>query len=164
MAESSRRAARRTARGGLPNALFVAAAAERLPSEIHGVADELTISFPWGSLLRGVLALDETAAAGIASLLAPAGVATAMFSIEDRDGLDLPRLDADGACEAVRERWSDHGLQVRGLRRASAAEIAATRSTWARRLAAGRDRAVWRLDLRRDGLPAGRVRAGQDGR
>ena len=43
----------------LPNALFVVAAAERVPAELHGLADELTILFPWGSLLRGALALDE---------------------------------------------------------------------------------------------------------
>ena len=147
MAESSRRGSR----GGPPNAIFVVAAAERVPEELDGVAAELTILFPWGSLLRGALALDEAApaSAGIASLLAPGGVATAIVSIEDRDGLDLPRLDDEGACEALRERWSRHGLELCGLRPASAAEINATGSSWARRLRAGRERLAWRLELRR---------------
>ena len=147
MAESSRRASR----GGPPNALFVVAAAERVPEELHGVADELTILFPWGSLLRGALALDDAApaSAGIASLLAPGGVATAIVSIEDRDGLELPRLDDEGACEALRQRWSRYGLELCSLRPATADDIEATGSTWARRLRAGRERAAWRLELRR---------------
>ena len=151
MAQSSRRASR----GGPANALFVVAAAERVPAELSSLADELTIVFPWGSLLRGTLALDNAAAAcaGIASLLAPGGVATAFVSIEDRDGLELPRHDADGACESLRERWSRHGLELCTLRPATAAELEATRSTWARRLAAGRDRVAWRLELRAVGGP-----------
>jgi 16S rRNA (adenine(1408)-N(1))-methyltransferase len=148
MAEASRRASRR----GPANALFVVAAAEQIPPELQGVADELTILFPWGSLLRGVVALDDAAAAtaGIARLLAPDGVATAILSIEDRDRLDgLPRLDALDACEQLRERWQSHGLEVCDLRPATAAEIAATGSTWARRLRAGRERPAWRIELRR---------------
>jgi 16S rRNA (adenine(1408)-N(1))-methyltransferase len=147
MAESSRRASR----GGPLNALFVVAAAERIPPELCGVADELTILFPWGSLLRGTLALDDAtaAAAGIASLLRPGGEASAFVSIEDRDGLDLPRLEEADACEALRERWSRHGLDLCKLRPATAGELRASHSSWARRLAAGRDRAAWRLELRR---------------
>jgi 16S rRNA (adenine(1408)-N(1))-methyltransferase len=149
MADSSRRAARPVARGGLPNALFVVAAAERVPAELRAVADELTIAFPWGSLLRGTLALDDAAAAGIASLLAPDGVATATFSIEERDGLDVQRLDGDGSCEELRRRWSCHGLEVCDLRPVSRAELRAMASTWARRLDVGRDRTAWRFELRR---------------
>ena len=151
MAEASRRASRR----GFANALFVVAAAERIPLELHGAADELTILLPWGSLLRAVLALDDAAAAadGVTSLLAPDGTATAILSIEDRDGLDLPRLDTPDAREALRDRWSAHGLVVCDLRPSTAQEIAATGSTWAKRLSAGRERAVWRLELRKAGEP-----------
>jgi 16S rRNA (adenine(1408)-N(1))-methyltransferase len=163
MAEVSRRASRSAARGGLPNALFVVAAAERLPAELHGVADELTIAFPWGSLLRGVLALDDDAAAGIAALLAPDAAATATLSVEARDGLDLPPLDAEGAPEALRERWSRLGLRPCDLRKATAEELALMPSTWARRLAAGRDRSAWRLELR--GIePCGPARGPSDER
>jgi hypothetical protein len=163
MADASRRASRR----GPANALFVVAAAEQIPPELRGVADELTIDFPWGSLLRGALALDDAAEAarGIASMLAPAGLATAIVSIEDRDGLGLPRLDADGACEALRDRWLAAGLEVCDLRRATADEIAATSSSWARRLGAGRDRLAWRHEHRRAaGQPDRPVTDGVGGR
>jgi len=145
MAESSRRAAKPQVRGGLPNALFVVAAAERIPDELRGVADVLTIHFPWGSLLRGTLALDDAAARGIAALLNVNAKAIATFSIEQRDGLDLPELDHDDACLALKRRWSKFGVEVCALRPAAAGDLHA--STWARRLAAGRDRRAWRLEL-----------------
>ena len=73
LVEASRRAAAPARKGGLPNALFVAAAAESLPAGLHGVATRVTVNLPWGSLLRGALALDDAAAAGIACLAAPGG-------------------------------------------------------------------------------------------
>ena len=50
---------RRPAKGGLPNVLFVQAAVENLPAELQGIATEVHVQFPWGSLLRGVAAGDE---------------------------------------------------------------------------------------------------------
>ncbi|HEX5015915.1 MAG TPA: hypothetical protein VFV72_17345 [Candidatus Limnocylindrales bacterium] len=145
MAESSRRAAKSPRKGGLPNALFVVASAERLPTELHGVADELAIQFPWGSLLRGTLALDDDAARGIAALLKPGAQAFATFSIEERDGLDLPALDDPG----LAARWCRFGLEVCSLRPATAEDLHAMSSSWARRLGAGRERIAWRLELER---------------
>jgi 16S rRNA (adenine(1408)-N(1))-methyltransferase len=148
MAEASRRAARPAARGGLPNALFVVAAAESPPAELRGVADELTIILPWGSLLRGALGLDP-AAAGIASLVRPGSRVVVHLSITERDGLDLASLDEPAAVADLRERWAGHGLRLDAVRPASPAELRATGSTWARRLRAGADRPAWRLDLSR---------------
>lgn len=150
MAESSRRAARPVAKGGLPNALFVVASAELVPEELVGLADDLTILFPWGSLLRGTLGLDEAAARGIAALVRPGGTVRAFVSVTDRDGPDLPRLDDEATAARLAERWTRHGLRVASFCLATAAEIAATHSTWARRLSAGTARPAWRIVLASD--------------
>src|SRR5262245_40178432 len=50
---------RKPAKGGAPNLLFIQAAAEELPSELDGVADEVHTHFPWGSLLRALALGDE---------------------------------------------------------------------------------------------------------
>ena len=158
MAEASLRAARSERKGGLPNALFVVAAAERPPEELRAIAAETTILFPWGSLLRGVLALDDACAAarGIAGLVAPGGVVWALISIDPRDRLAVPPLEP-AAREALAARWLRHGLGLTVFAPATTAEIDATNSSWARRLAAGRDRTVWTLELRKatdEGDPA----------
>ena len=114
------------------------------------MAAELTIAFPWGSLLRAALGHPEAAdaTAGIARLVAPGGQVTALVSIDPRDGLAIPLLAADAAEELTR-RWRRHGLELTCWRTATMPEIEATGSTWARRLRAGKERPVWRLELTR---------------
>ena len=124
------------------------------------LADEVTIAFPWGSLLRGTLALDDAAAAGIVSLVRPGGRIVAHVSITARDGLDLPPIEQD--IDGITRRWSSCGLILRVVRRTTAAEIGATGSSWARRLATDPSRPVWRIELARphgppdDELPSSR--------
>ena len=71
MATASRRAAARPSRGGLPNALFVVAAVEATPAELDGVADLVTVHFPWGSLLRGLLGADPAIMSSLTRVLRP---------------------------------------------------------------------------------------------
>jgi 16S rRNA (adenine(1408)-N(1))-methyltransferase len=135
MRETSRRAARAAKKGGLPNALFVVAAVEALPDELHAIADDVRVTFPWGSLLRGVVGADATVLAGIARVAKPGGEVRAMFSVTELDGLDI----TDAIYRAAFERY---GLRVIEERPATADEIAATGSSWAKRLRAGVDRPV----------------------
>jgi 16S rRNA (adenine(1408)-N(1))-methyltransferase len=155
MAESSLRAARPARKGGLPNALFVVAAAERPPAELAGIAAEVSVLFPWGSLLRGALALDDAGAvaAGIAGLVAPGGVVRMLLSIDPHDRLSTPPPTAADRRSST-ERWARHGLDLCVLEPVGAAEAAASGSTWARRLRAGHDRAIWRVELRRQSRTA----------
>ena len=163
MAESSLRAARPVRKGGLANALFVVAAAERPPVELTGIAAEVTILFPWGSLLRGALALDDAcdAAAGIANLVGPAGLVRMLVSIDPRDGLSVSVFEAADAADLA-VRWARHGLTLTTFEPAGRDDVDASGSSWARRLAAGRDRPVWRLELQRTDLETGEI--GETGR
>jgi 16S rRNA (adenine(1408)-N(1))-methyltransferase len=165
LVEASRRAAAPVRKGGLPNALFVAAAAESLPSALHGVAERVTVNLPWGSLLRGALALDEAAAAGIACLVAPGGTAELLLAPAERDRLagDIAvERRLEGGCLA--DAWLRHGLCLAEARPATAAELAATPTTWAKRLglrgSGAPDRTAWRLVLRREPADGGPTRGG----
>ncbi|MEW6225548.1 MAG: class I SAM-dependent methyltransferase [Chloroflexota bacterium] len=162
MAEASRRAALPARRGGLPNALFVAAAAEALPAELAGIAGRVTITLPWGSLLRAALARDAAGAAGIVGLLAAGGEVELLLAPAARDGLD-PALDVRRRLDdGLAADWAAFGLELVEARPASAADIEATRSTWARRLglrADDPDRTPFRLRLARAGDRPPRVRA-----
>jgi 16S rRNA (adenine(1408)-N(1))-methyltransferase len=152
MGEASRRAAAAGRRGGLPNALFVVSAAEAIEPVIDGVADAVSVLFPWGSLLRGMLGLDSVVPERVARLLQPGGRLAIVLSVSERDRVD--GMPCFGAAEVagVAARWSCHGLFVRSAHRLHDEEITALPSTWARRLRAGRDfdREVWRLELATD--------------
>ena len=145
MNETSRRASRR----GPPNVLFLAAGAESLAGTVlAGTVDLVTVTFPWGSLLRGVLGLDAAALAGVAALVAPGGRVEVLASVVPLDGVEgIASLDA--TCEPeIRRAWSPLGFHLVSMRPATTADIAASGSSWARRLRATRDaRVVWRLEL-----------------
>ena len=142
MADSSRRASR--GRTALPNALFAVAAAERPPEALHGLAGSLTVNFPWGSLLRGMLGEDDAVLTGVARLMAPGADGAVLLSVLPRDG--MPPVPARASLATVYER---HGLELVEMRPATAEEVAASGSSWAKRLRAGRDRPVTLLRLRR---------------
>lgn len=89
-------ASRRSRRQKLANLLLVGARAEELPSELDGLAEVVTIHFPWGSLLAGVLKVDEIGGvpAGLARITRPGSHVKAVLSITERErALGLPLLD-----------------------------------------------------------------------
>lgn len=144
MAEASRRAARTAKRGALPRALFVVAAAEVLPRELDGRVDELTVQFPWGSLLRGLLEADPAIVGGIARVTRPGATVTLLLSVTERDRARIGRDSVDeGTFRALAPRYALHGLLLREARPATGDEIARSHSTWAKKLRAGDRRPVW---------------------
>jgi 16S rRNA (adenine(1408)-N(1))-methyltransferase len=84
---------RKLAKGGLPNVLFIQAAVEDIPGELEGVADEVHIHFPWGSLLRAVAVGDGVALCGLRRICAPDGLIEVVISVDpERDRTEIERL------------------------------------------------------------------------
>lgn len=136
MADASRRAARPARKGGVANVLFVVAAAEALPSELDGLAARVSVTMPWGSLLRGCVGRDAAVATGIRRLLGPGARLDLLLAPADRDGLlDVPS-DPATLVAATRESFEPLGLELVEAREAAVGELRATGSTWAKRLLA----------------------------
>ena len=160
MREASRLAARRPERGGLPNALFVLAAAENLPTELDGRIDELQIALPWGSLLRGVACAEPWLVDAMHRVLRPAAEVRILLSVTDRDSalglsvIDARSLDALAATYRALDSSRTRCARRRGRRRASG-------SGWARRLDIPLRRPAWYLRLRRAGPGRGNRRRGR---
>lgn len=134
MAEASRRAARPARKGGLENVRFVVASAAALPAALQGRASLVTVLFPWGSLLRGCLGLDDAVAASLAGLAAPGGVLELVLAPAAKDGLEgVPTTEAAIIAAATRA-FEPHGLEVKVARTATPVEVASSGSSWARRL------------------------------
>jgi 16S rRNA (adenine(1408)-N(1))-methyltransferase len=155
MAEASRRAAARPGRGGLPNALFVVAAAEALPPELDGLAGLVTVHFPWGSLLRGLVEADPAVMTGLTRVMAPGAALAVLLSSTARDrGAGVAPLDRR-ALVALAGAYDRHGLTVTTVRPATPADVGRAHSTWGRRLDAGGRRPAWLLLAERQGRPPG---------
>jgi 16S rRNA (adenine(1408)-N(1))-methyltransferase len=84
---------RRPAKGGLPNILFVQAAVEDLPPELDGIADEVHIHFPWGSLLRAVAVGDIEVLQNLRRICSLEALLEVVIGIDpERDRAEIERL------------------------------------------------------------------------
>ena len=120
----------------LRNLLFVIASAQDLPCELEGLVSHVTINFPWGSLLESLLSGDPKLVCGLKSVS------------RARAGLDL-RLNGGALAEAGKtlETGTDRiyynllqaGWQVEHPVMLDSAALKKFPSTWAKRLAFGRD-------------------------
>jgi 16S rRNA (adenine(1408)-N(1))-methyltransferase len=138
--ESSAKAAKKPERGGAPNALYVAASIEQPPPELEHVADEILITLPWGSLMRGIILADAAVLAAVASLGAPDARVRIVLNTRIFDdpvpleARDLPDLTPDYARDTLAPAFAAAGMRIDEARYLTPEEVAALNTTWAKRL------------------------------
>ena len=116
--EVSSKVTRKPARGGVPNALFVVAPVESLPDELRGLADTITINYPWGSLLAALARPDDHILQSIVSMAKPGATLTALLNysvFQDSDyveRLGLPELDEDYVRSVLVNKYRSAGLDI----------------------------------------------------
>ena len=128
MADNLRAASRRA--GG--NALFGRLALADAPGALAGIADRLTVLFPWGSLLDAVAGRDPAGLAKLRGTCRPGASVRFLLELASGPG-ELPRLLAEG------------GLDVQA-RPVAVEAVRSLPTTWAKKLGySGRPRAFWEL-------------------
>jgi len=123
-------------RAKLDNLLFIIANAQSLPCELHGLISHITINFPWGSLLENLLVGDSNFICGLNSIARP------NTTIDLRlNGRGMSELGIDLICgvNQIQENLSSYGWKTKKPVDMSISELQKFPSTWARRLAHGRD-------------------------
>ena len=147
----SMRATRKPAKGGLPNAMFVQAAVEDLPDELGGVAKDIHINFPWGSLLRAVATGDTVVLASLRRIAAENARLEIVIGVDvEKDATELARLgipefSSDYLREQLTPRYEHAGFSVIGQRELLRSEWAQLETSWARKLSVSDSRRVFRL-------------------
>ncbi len=131
---------RKPAKGGLANALFVQAAVEDLPCELDGIASEVHVNFPWGSLLRAVAAGDRGVLSNLRRICAPEAELKIFMSFDpERDRAEIERLELPSISGAFLKtvlvpRYQAAGFNVLESNGHSTAEWPELRTSWAQRL------------------------------
>jgi 16S rRNA (adenine(1408)-N(1))-methyltransferase len=138
----------RAKRARLRNAAFLVQGVEGLPPELSGIADEVTVHFPWGSLLRGLLDGSSGVVGPMARLMKEHGELRVLISGIDRDRIGTvdPALVI-----ARRDAYREVGLRLVTAQWATDQLVAESRSGWAKRLGVGRARRAVIARYRRDG-------------
>jgi 16S rRNA (adenine(1408)-N(1))-methyltransferase len=131
-------------RRGLPNALYLIANVEKLPPELTNLTDVITVNFPWGSLLTGLLDGGDNVLTGL-SRLARAGARLEMRlngSAIAKEGYPF-----EAVCTMVRRNSAAHGFRLSRAERVGSATMRSFPSTWAKRLAYGKATEFWLLSF-----------------
>ena len=134
--DSCRENLREFSRTNLPNLLYVIASAQSLPHELHGLVSHITINFPWGSLLQSLLDGDSRLMHGLESVLGSGAqlevrlnggaLSEAGWSLEEGSERIFRNLEMAGWYLETPAKMDTHVLRK-------------FPSTWAKRLAFGRD-------------------------
>ena len=137
---------KKTQKGGLSNALFVLANVEDLPFELKGVANEINIILPWGSLLKALAAGDTKVLKNISQLAAEdATIEIVMGYNLDREAdkiqsLDLPSLSLDYINQTLLPLYEEAGIEITDTKQLTPEDLKTLNTTWSKKLSFGQDR------------------------
>ena len=137
---------RKPQKGGLANVMFVQASVEDLPSELDGVADEIHIHFPWGSLLRAVASGEQATLASLRRICAPDAWLEVIIGMDpERDRAEIERLGLEPLSAEFMEtvlvaRYADAAFDVVEHGVLEPGEWPRLETTWAHRLSGSESR------------------------
>jgi len=134
--DSCRENLRELSRAKLTNLLFVIANAQNLPRELNGLASHITINFPWGSLLESLLNGDANLMHGLES------IANSNASIDVRlngGALAEAGLNLENGTKTIYNNLINSGWYIKTPIAMDTIALRKFPSTWAKRLAFGRD-------------------------
>jgi 16S rRNA (adenine(1408)-N(1))-methyltransferase len=127
---------RKASRRAPANALYVIANALALPKELAGMASKVTINFPWGSLLVGLLDGEPGLLEGLLAIARPGAALEVRLNAGALADAGYT-LESGGA--RVRRALHEGGFDAGDLLRLDARDLRRCHTTWAKRLAYGRD-------------------------
>jgi 16S rRNA (adenine(1408)-N(1))-methyltransferase len=145
---------RKASRKAPSNTLYVIANALALPRELDAMASKVTINFPWGTLLTGLLDGEPRLLEGLLAIARPGAALEIRLNAEALTEAGYT-LESGGA--RVRQALDNGGFAVvDDLLWLDARRLRRCQTTWAKRLAYGRDpRAVCLRAMLRSNITSG---------
>lgn len=138
--EGSARSAKKPARGGAPNAVFICANVLELDDTFNNMADVISVNFPWGTLLQAVSIPFEDFVSKISSMLKNGGRMDQHINMhvfnddEQRKALGLPVLDDNYFKKTLAPVYEKYGLELQEYYFIPAGQKTEVSSTWGGRL------------------------------
>ena len=131
---------RKPAKGGLPNILFIQAAVEDLPPELDGIANEVHVHFPWGSLLRAVAVGDLEVLQNLRRVCSSGALLEVVIGLDPaRDRSEIERLglqhvSLDHIDSVLVPRYRNAGFEICERGTVLPSEWPELQTSWAKRL------------------------------
>ena len=131
----------------MPNAIFVIASAQALPLELNGLVSHINISFPWGSLLESLLNNDACLLNGLLAIARPC---TEMDIHLNAEALRTAGWTLELGADQIERVLNDIGWKTKSRSSMEAQILRSIPTTWAKRLAFGRDPRAIQLRFQRE--------------
>lgn len=138
--EGSSRSIKKPARGGTPNALFICMNVLEMPDEMVGIADSISINYPWGSLLQAVSepnneVMQKFLALGKNECHFDFYINMQVFEDDTRrENLQLPEMNSEELMEHLITSYSKLNLKIIDKKYIPAGGKVDVASTWAGKL------------------------------
>ena len=151
MLDTAQKISKKPEKGGLRNLLLVIGAVESLPEELYGIANEITVYFPWGSLLESVVKPLPDSLAQMRQIAAESAQFTFITTyqtayeaaeIEKRGLPELSRAYFEGEYQTV---MRENGFAVSEITELTAEDVMQLGTQWAKRLVTGRARSYYQI-------------------
>jgi len=134
--DSCRENLREHSQAKLRNMLFVIASAQDLPKELNGLISHITINFPWGSLLEGLLTGDSGLMRGLETI----SRSTTSIDVRLNSGaLAEAGTTLEAGSGKIYNNLIRSGWQIKSPAIMTSNALRSFPTTWAKRLAFGRD-------------------------
>jgi hypothetical protein len=134
--DSCRENLREYSRAKLQNMLFIIASAQELPQELKGLVSHIAINFPWGSLLESLLTNDSRLMNGLEAV---SRSVTSVALHLNGGALAEAGTTLEVGTEKIYDNLIRSGWQLEKPVMIDANALRSFPTTWAKRLAFGRD-------------------------
>jgi len=126
---------------------------ENLPEELAGIADKITINFPWGSLLKFVVEPDKNDLEDFAGLYKKTEKKEVLIRFGYRSDLEpteaarlnLPDLNLEYIENKILPQFAAAGFKDLTAKEISKEELRNTESSWGKKLGFGADRGFFEI-------------------
>jgi 16S rRNA (adenine(1408)-N(1))-methyltransferase len=151
MVENAVKAAKRLNKTAPDNLLFVIGSIEFVPDELTGIADVVSVILPWGSLRDGIVKGDLRVLSNLRRLGRPGSTLEIFVGYDGKiepcvlEKRALPILSRD-YMHALAPAYRNAGIAFRSIETVGNDGLKAVESDWAKKLAYGRQRVIYRLD------------------
>lgn len=128
--------------------LFLQAAVEDLPPELDGIADEVHVHFPWGSLLRAVAVGDYEVLRSIRRLCSSEALLEVVIGLDsERDRSEIERLglgcvSLEQIDSVLSSKYRSAGFEILERGTANPSAWPELQTSWARRLKGNMSRSL----------------------
>ncbi len=152
MFEYSSKIIKKPGKGGLPNVLYVVSNIEELPDELSGIAGNIYINLPWGSLLEGVVKASDYVLCNVIRLAKPPEASlelcftySELHELGEMDRRELPELSLAYIKETLVPLYEKKGIRIKQLGTIDNEDLREHGTQWSKRLGFGRSREVYRI-------------------